>query len=248
MVQKIRLILIIFLISCSSSNKNESGAIDIFYLFDVSKPHLVHMSHATNLSEAIYNEFLESTFPIWPQQHMISTIDRFGLKQKAPCSDYLDNSGPSFGPDANKKKVTPFISDCIPGILNHSGSNRTDIWGAVYYAVNAMDNDKFGKALIIFSDFEPHPDDTLAKTGKMKEIKQQVNLNGISVILIFSESNTKTKGTMKENVSTMKAEFLSKGAFEVKIINLTSIPNNVSSLEGGAKNIFNHLIQSFRSQ
>ena len=235
----------LLLFSCSSSDCKKGGDVDIFYLFDVSKPHLKHIKKSIDLSGSIYNQF-NGKGGISIVTHKASTIERISFKSNNPCEDIYDKStqGKKLKPSNNEPK--PFIDNCLNQILNHKGSSRTDIYGGIYYASNIMQdsNERFGKVLIIFSDFEDHADDIQITNQANEKFKNNIDLAGIDVILYFSETNP-IQGTMIDKAEEIEKFVKNKGARSVQLKQLSSIGSSKASLDISAKRTFESLVKSF---
>jgi len=245
---KKRFIFLLFLIGCSSSDCPKGGDIEMFFLFDVSKPHLQHIDHSVKVAAGIYSNFTSTDNAITGidyQTYRMSTIDRFGLKNQSPCNEIHDAQ--QFAGFRPKEKLDrPFIQKCLPDLIEHKGAVKTDLYGSIYNAYNAINkNEIFGKALFIFSDFEPDEDPNLKKIGAIAKAKDLIDLNGFTIYLFFSETGSKTKGTMIDNAFEMKQFLEDKGAKSVKIKNLSSVGVNSKSLEVMSQNMRKELIKSF---
>ena len=234
-----------FLLSCSSSDCKRGGDVDIFYLFDVSKPHLKHVNKAVSLSGSIYSQF-NGKGGIRIVTHKSSTIDRISFKASNPCEDIYDKSvkGKKLKPVINEPK--PFIDNCLKEISNHKGSSRTDIYGSIYYASNILQSsvEKFGKVLIIFSDFEDHADTIQIANQANKQFKDNIDLTGIDVLLYFSETNP-IQGTMIAKAKEIEIFAKNRGARSVKLTQLSSIGDSKASMDISAERTFKTIISSF---
>lgn len=241
----ISIFLSFFLFSCTTSDCKKGGDVDIFYLFDVSKPHLKHIEKSVDLSGSIYNQF-NGKGGISIVTHKASTIDRISFKSNNPCEDIYNKStqGKKLKPSNNEPK--PFIDNCLNQILNHKGSSRTDIYGGIYYASNIMQDsvERFGKALIIFSDFEDHADSIQITNKANENFKNNIDLAGIDVILYFSETNP-IQGTMINKAKEIETFVKNKGARSVELKQLSSIGDSSASLDISAERTFKRLVESF---
>jgi hypothetical protein len=244
-VKKYLFFLFFFLISGCSSDCKKGGDVDLFYIFDVSKPHLQHIDQAVNFSSSIYDIF-NDLGGVRKVSHKSSTIDAISLKSKNPCEEIFDKSSKKKTLKPKKRDKKPFVDNCLESIKSHNGSNNTDIFGAIYYATNILQDssDKFGKVLIIFSDFQVDPLQTTIDNNSQKEFKDIIDLNGIDVLLYFSETNP-LQGTMIGYAQEMSDFMLKKGAKTVSIKQLSSVGNSDDSLKSKAQEISNQLIDSF---
>jgi hypothetical protein len=242
---------IFLLLSGCSSDCKRGGDVDLFYIFDVSKPHLQHIDLATSLSENIYDKFNDMG-GIMEVSHKSSIIDEISLKPKSPCGEIFNKNNQ---PKKLKNKIKPenrpeklFVDDCLSSIRLHKGSNNTDIFGAMYYASNILQDssDKFGKVLIIFSDFQVDALQTTIDNKSQDEYKSKTNLDGIDVLLYFSETNP-LQGTMIGYAQEMSDFMLKKGAKTVSIKQLSSVGSSDDSLKSKAQEISNQLIDSFQT-
>jgi hypothetical protein len=234
----------ILLNGCSSDCK-KGGNVDIFYIFDVSKPHLQHIDQATNFSSFIYDNFNDLA-GVRKVSHKSSTIDKISLKSKHPCGEIFDKNSKKKTLKPVARTERPFVDNCLEAIRSNKGSTNTDIYGAIYYSSTILQDssDKFGKVLIIFSDFQV---DALQKTIANKsqaQFKDITNLDGIDVLLYFSETNP-LGGTMIKHAEEMRDFALKKGAKTASIKHLSSVGNSDDALKNKAKDISNQLMKSF---
>ena len=77
-------------------------------------------------------------------------------------------------------------------------------------------NERFGKVLIIFSDFEDHADDIQITNQANEKFKNNIDLAGIDVILYFSETNP-IQGTMIDKAEEIEKFVKNKGARSVQL-------------------------------
>ena len=211
-----------------------TNGMDIFYLIDVSGSyHKEVLKDAVKFSGNLYDELSSIDKPIFPQKHIVDVMDEFGLTSE-DCSDLVeqDYSNPFITKSSNTS--APFKDECLSEVLKNSPARNTDLYGSILNAQDYLDYPKKRKALLIFSDFKDNP--AAYFEGNINEI----DLSGITVILLWSDTEVKAQGAQSRKLANEIRKFLKKkNATNVQLVSLKTLKNDRNALKDFTKNLIN---------
>tara|TARA_B100001250_G_C19772482_1_gene777852 strand:- start:730 stop:1449 length:720 start_codon:yes stop_codon:yes gene_type:complete len=200
-------------------NAQDNNGMDVFYAIDVSGSyHKEHLTTAVKLTGDIYDQLTSSDRPVYPQLHTVGVIDEFGLTPDGRCNETYEQQFTSMFLAPTAKKESIFKNECLSNVLKRPQAVNTDMFGAILAAQYTLNYPKKRKALFIFSDFKDNP------MVLFEQNKEQIDLSGIAVVLVWSDTRAKYEGALSQSLANEFKSFLKKrGALRVDSYSLSSL-------------------------
>lgn len=193
----------------------------IFYLFDITgsfqKPDrtgTTPLMASVRLAKKFVDELsIDQNLPgQFPQEHRIGYIGKEVIqihgKDWFPISSAPNPFDPGAGTETFKAE--------LDSVLRASPAEETDLYAGVYTAAEALKSAHIThKLLITFSDFD--------QTSKNPTSQAEIDLSGVKVILVYTETGLKKPDILKKDVKDFEEWLKQKGAKVVHSIHLISV-------------------------
>ena len=234
LLKKLNFILFLFVLSnCECTGGTQKKGISIVYLFDVSGSFYQDaLSSSIILSEKIFDDIISPggiPFYSGSQIHQIATIDQKSITKGGLCSVVIKEKNIFDNTSKNKS-----IDHCLNLVKSAQKASATNIKGALFNAGKALENDNlYGKGIIIFSDMRE-------EVSKIK--KYPINLNGVSVFVIWEISNAQLEDptSLQQDKNNLKTLLLDAGCEndKIKFKSLSSVINSPNMVSKYFRNSF----------